>query len=137
MVGHVINANEKELAFFESVKPLIEGTQFYRFIDGHYELRQFYLDFSLLRINIEAPNSQKELLHIERIIKPELPMSTLDLIRRGDGEAFDWSLILEEGSKLKLCAMQSETLKKWIVGVNALLQNRLELTRLSTLIQIN
>ena len=40
-----------------------------------------FLDFSLLRINIDNFNGEKEQIMIEHIIKPELPHSTLELIR--------------------------------------------------------
>lgn len=60
-----------------------------------------HLDFTLLRLVIDDSCGKREILKVESISKPELPKSTLDLIRQkkqGDQEGFfEFALILEDG----------------------------------------
>jgi hypothetical protein len=71
------------------VKPLIEGAQFLFFTRlGQCQAKHIFLDFSLLRLYITASSGsasnadRREILMVENIIKPELPQSTLDLIKQ-------------------------------------------------------
>eukprot|EP00347_Sterkiella_histriomuscorum_P009867 403339570 len=143
--------SSKDSQFFESIKNLIEGAQFLVAQDNQYVLKQFYLDFSLMRIFMVNFNGDKEIIMIENIIKPEMPQSTLDQIRQEknsspsqssnssftnqSGKRYEFNLIVNIGGqleRLQILAMSYEELRQWIVGINALLQNRRELMRLSS-----
>lgn len=81
---------------------------------------------------------------LENIVKPELPQSTLEIIRQeknsgtpSNGKRYEFNLIVNITGfqeKIALIAINYEELKQWIVGVNALIANKNNLTRLSTLI---
>ena len=103
-----------------------------------------FLDFSLRRINIDNFNGEKEQIMIEHIIKPELPNSTLELIKQeknggsmGGNKRYEFNLLLNVNhtiDKVCLIALSYEELKKWIVGINALTSNKNNLIRLASLI---
>lgn len=80
---------QRDTQFFESVKPLIEGSSF-QFTSRQHGLGQMkyvYLDFSLLRLFLNQTGShishgdRREVLMVESIIKTDVPQSTLDLIQ--------------------------------------------------------
>lgn len=103
-----------------------------------------FLDFSLLRINIDNFNGEKEQIMVEHILKPELPNSTLELIKHekngfsmGGTKRYEFNLLLNVHNtveKVSLIALNYEELKRWIVGINALTSNKNNLIRLASLI---
>ncbi|CDW75874.1 UNKNOWN [Stylonychia lemnae] len=140
--------SQKDIQFFESIKPLVEGAQFLTQRDGQFVLKQFYIDFSLMRMFMVNFNGEKEILMIENILKPELPQSTLDQIRQeknqspgkqgvimNQGKRYEYNLIVNIGGNLErmqILAMSYEELRLWIVGINALIQYKSSLMRLSS-----
>jgi len=99
------------------VKPLVEGAQFYvlNATSNSFELQQFYLDFSLAKICVESVGKHQQKLLVEQIVKPELPKSTLELIRQKkteDTEGFyEFNLVLQQHTQLKLVAQDYTVLK--------------------------
>ena len=73
---------ERDFAFFENVKPMLEGAKMFKFNEDkkQWEHKQFFLDFSLMRIHIDS-NNEKEIIMVDRIVKPEMPPATLEQIR--------------------------------------------------------
>jgi hypothetical protein len=83
---------------------------------------------------------------IENIIKPELPQSTLEMIKQDKNSSnnanttsrkYEFNLILNAGGyaeRMQLLSTNYEELRQWIIGLNALIGNKTNLMRLSSLI---
>ena len=54
-------------------------------LENNLIFKQMYLDFSLLRIQMDNFNGEKEAIMIESIVKSELPQSTLEMIKQDKG----------------------------------------------------
>ena len=99
---------------------------------------------------------RREILMIENIVKPELPQSTLDLIKsekshtNGDvgslhsstsstSRRYEFHLILNNLNgmveRMQLMTKSYDDLRLWIIGLNALIANKNNLMRLSTMIK--
>ena len=80
---------------------------------------------------------------VESIVKTELPQSTLDMIKAekqgyGSQRRYEFHLILNQNGmleRMQLMTSSYEELRLWIIGLNALLGNKNNLMRLSSLIK--
>lgn len=92
---------------------------------------------------------------IENIVKPELPQSTLEFIKQEKSHAsgdsslysstsstsrrYEFHLILNNVNgmleRMQMMTKSYEDLRLWIIGLNALIANKNNLMRLSTMIK--
>ena len=102
-------------------------------------MKKVYLDLNLGRLTFDSADSVNGALYVQSIIKPELPLATLEQMRSDFGKEpksfYEWSIICQDG-RMKMFATDASNLKAWIVGVNALVNMRPYLPNMIGLLKV-
>ena len=51
-----------------------------------FDLKQLHLDFTLGKLTVDCASEGRDILQVDKIVKPELPKSTLEVIRQTKNE---------------------------------------------------